>query len=316
MKIVILIGCMLHLLNFNSTGQVKKDSIDDHYQILENRYQHLKDSFRVTHPFVPAVSSVILKYKQTELNFFTSLISANRYITDAGSLIDIAVKQIYLYNTYQITYGLSANRRFNIGLDLNTMAGRIDNDRNSSIFKIFNSSISGNNKYAFAITSIAPRIRWKPFKNNYKFTIQSSVSLPTSVSNEKQSVLGSNQIYFLSQFLYNYPLNNRLFMFSQVSLQYGFQRTKMSAIFYTPVSIYLSYYIPKKIILFTLLNYVPVFINQDKWAYSRYALQPGVGLQYQVSKQILINAYYARVIAGKNYPAIAGYNICMRVITL
>lgn len=315
MKPFILIALMLHFFTSNIVGQDKKDSAD-RYQLMENRYQRLKDSFRLSHPFIPAVSSVVIKHKQVELNYFASLASANSYRTDAGDLVDVDIKQIYLYNTLQITYGLSKNERFNVGLDINSVVGRIDQDRNSSIFKVFNPSITGNDKYAFAVTSFAPRIRWRPFKNNYKVTIQSSVSLPTAVSEEKQAILGTNQIYFLSQFLYNQPLSKRLFLFSQISLQYGFKRTNTPAVFYTPVSMYLSYYIPKKVILFALLNYVPIFTNQNKWTYSHYALQPGGGLQYQISRQVLINAYYVRVVAGKNYPELAGYNISVRCITL
>ena len=315
MKSFVLIALLLYFFTSNTACQDKNDSTD-RYQLMENRYQRLKDSFGVSHPFIPAVSSVMIKHRQVELNYFASLASANSYRTDAGDLMDINVNQSYLYNTLQITYGLSKNERFNAGIDINSVAGRIDQDRNSSIFKVFNPSVTGNDKYAFAVTSFAPRVRWRPLKKNYKFTIQSSVRLPTPINNEKQAILGSNQIYFLSQFLYNQPLSNRLFLFSQISLQYGFKRTNTAAVVFSPVSMYLSYYIPKKVILFALLNYVPIFINQNKWTISRYALQPGGGLQYQLSRQVLINAYYVRVVAGKNYPELAGYNISVRFITL
>ena len=296
-------------------AQEKKDTID-RYQSMETRYQKLKDSFRISNPFIPAVSSVMIKHRQIELNYFASLASANRYRDIGGNLQDINARQTYLYNTLQITYGISKDVRFNIGLDVNAAMGRIDEDPNSSVFKVFDESVTGNSRHAGAITSFAPRIRWMPFKNNYRFTIQSSVILPMPVNDAKQQVLGHSQIYFLSQFLYNLPLSERLYLFSQLSLQYGFKRANVPAVFYSPLSVYLSYYIPKKLILFGLMNYVPIFTKESKWTYSRYTVQAGGGIQYQVSKQILLNAYYATDLKGKNYPNMGSYTISFRFITL
>ena len=252
--------------------------------------------------------------QNTWTNFFNSLISANRYRVENGDLYDLDTRNTYFYNTLQLTYGLSGNSRFNAGFDINTIMGRIDEDRGSSLFKVFGSQGGGGSRYAKAITSIAPRIRFRPFKRNYRFTIQSSILFPTGISNEKESILGKNQIFFLSQFLYNWPLNQRLFLFSQLSIEYGFERTDAPPLFISPLSIYLSYLIPKKTILFILTNYVPVFTKADSWKYNQYTFQVGGGVQYQFSKRILINAYYTNDIAGKTYYDFAGYNLSARFL--
>lgn len=315
MKSFLLILLLLTLFIDVVPAQEKKDTAD-RYTSMETRYQKLKDSFRLSHPFIPAVSSVMIKPRQMEFNYFATLASANRYRDISGNLQDYNARLTYLYNTLQFTYGISKDARFNIGLDVNAAIGRIDEDANSSVFKVFDASAAGNSRQAAAITSVVPRIRWMPFKNNYRFTIQSSVILPMPVSDAKQEVLGRSQIYFQSQFLYNQPLSERLFLFSQLSLQYGFKRTNVPAVFYSPLSVYLSYYIPKKLILFGLMNYVPIFTKESKWTYDRYTVQAGGGIQYQLSKQILLNAYYATDLNGKNYPDLDSYTISVRFITL
>lgn len=315
MKPFLLLILLLSLVISSVPAQEKNDTVD-HYESMETKYQKLKDSFRLSHPFIPAVSSVMIRHEQIELNYFFSLASTTRYRDIGGNLQDYNARLTYLYNTLQFTYGISKHARFNIGLDVNAAMGRIDDDANSSVFKVFDASTTGNSKHAAAVTSVAPRIRWMPFKDSYRFTIQSSVLLPMPVSDEKQQVLGRSQIYFQSLFLYNLPLSERLFLFSQLGLQYGFKRTDVPAVFYSPLSVYLSYYVPKKLILFGLMNYVPIFTKANKWTYDRYTVQAGGGIQYQISRQILLNAYYANDLKGKNYPDLDIYTISVRFITL
>ena len=314
MKSYFLIILLMALFTTVIHAQEKGDTLTG-APSMEEKYQRLKDSARLTQPFIPSVSSVMIRHRQTELNYFVSLASANRYRDISGDLQDYNSRLTYLYNTLQITYGISKEARFNIGLDVRATVGRIDENANSSVFKVFDAKVDGNSRHASAITSVAPRIRWRPFKDNYRFTVQSSLILPVHVSAVKKQVLGNSQIYFLSQFLYDQPLSKRLFLFSQLGLQYGFQRKDVPEFVNTPLSVYLSYYVPKKLILFGLMNYVPFFTREDKWRYNRYTIQTGGGIQYQLSKQILLNVYYATDLKGKNYPDMNSYTLSARFIT-
>ena len=293
-------------------GQDKE--ADDHYKQLEEKYRRLRDSLSLLHPFIPAISSVMISKGQYEFNLFSSLATATRYWDADGNVGDLGARQTYFFSTLQVTYGVSRKSKFNVGLDVNSVIGRFDEDRNSSMFKVFNSSVEGQSRHASAITSIALRLRWRPLKRSYNFTIQTSVGLPISVSAEKQPVLGQSQFYFLVQLLYNQPLSRRLFLFTQYSIQYNFKRDNAPAILFSPVTTYLSFLIPRKIILFALLNYVPLFETERNWAY-RYTLQPGAGIQYQLSRSVLINGYYTNDIKGRNYPDFSAYNISLRFVT-
>lgn len=315
MRSVIIIIFVLNLNNLSSFGQGEKMDSIDHYSQLEERYQRLKDSLSISRVIVPAVSSVLLNNKQIEVNLFNSILSANKYRNDFGNLSDLNVRNTYFNSSLQFTYGLSKKARWNIGLDVFSSFGRIDNDINSSILKVFSSNVEGNSKYAKALTSISPRIRWKPFRRNYHYTIQGSVMLPIPMSTEKKDILGQNRTYILTQFLYNQPLTERLFLFAQLALQYGFKKGDMSSIFYPPLTGYLCYLLPEKTILFSLFNYIPIYSKKENWISDGFTLQIGAGLQYTISKNILIIGYYSKDIKGRNYQDFGSCNIGIRFIT-
>lgn len=315
MKFLIFTILLLHLVTGFSLAQEMETDTSDHYNQLERRYKKFKDSLSLSYHFSPVVSSIVLNNKQIEVNFFNSVLSAGRYRDEHGKLSNSTLRSSYIFSSIQITYGLSKRARWNIGLDINAKAGRRDNDLSSSIFKIFDSGVDGNSEYAKAITSISPRIRWRPFRKNHHLTLQSSVIFPVSINKEQQVILGANQTYFSAQLLYNQPLSDRFFLFPQIALQYGFKNANSTSIFYSPVTCSLGYLIPRKIIIFSLINYVPIFREQENWAFEQYTFKLGAGLQYNISKNIFINAYYAKDIIGKNYNYFDNYTIGLSFIS-
>lgn len=311
MRRCLLVFCVVLLFASKAQGQDKE--ADDRYKRLEEKYARLRDSLTLLHPLIPAVSSVMIKESQVEVNLFNSILTANRYKDVDGQAQDLNFRETYFYSTLQVTYGLSPKSRVNVGLDLNTITGRIDPDKNSSMFKVFSGSGDGS-LHATAVSSMAARVRWRPIRRNYNFTVQASFGIPFHISTAKQPILGQSQYYFLTQALYNLPLNKRLFLFAQYSAQYNFKRENAYASFYSPLTAYLGWFIPKRVILFALLNYVPIFSVQDNWSY-RYTLEPGGGIQCQLSRAFLVNAYYTRDVSGKNYPDFSGYYLSLRYVT-
>lgn len=280
---------------------------------FENQYKKLKDSAQYT--FTPAVSSVLLAHKQIEFNIFSALTTANQYRDTDGALMPINARQSYLYTVLQATYGTSKNGRLNVGIDLNTIIGRLDQDANSSLFKVFDPSVTGNSRYATAVSAITPRLRWRPLKNNYHFTIQTGFGISIFTPSGKQrNVIGPNPNYILGQALYNFPVTSRLFLFSQAGFQYSFSKDDAPETVYTPIAVFISYFIPKKTIPFVSLNYVSGFANDNRWAYKSYTLQVGAGVQYQFSRKWLVNNYYSTTIDGKNSVESNSYNLSIRFL--
>ena len=303
---------MLHLIAGHIYAQEKNGDKDNGQKKFADELKHIRDSLALVSPLVPAVSSIILHKDQVEIILFNSLLTANQYFDDHGNRNNGAQRASYFYSTVQAMYGVSKTDRFNVGLDLNTSFGRIDQNRNSSPFAVFGHKTTGNNYEAKAVTSFGPRFRWRPFKKTYRFTVQGGVDFPTGISTSSEGVLGLNRIYANAQLLYNQPISKRLFFFSQLTVEYGFKREYYPPVAYTPVSGFLSYYIPEKIILFALINYEPVFTKGESWSKTASTAQLGAGLQYQVSHRVLVNGYYAKNAFGTNYQFFSNYNIGMR----
>src|ERR1700754_3874760 len=103
---------LFHLIVNCTQGQNKET--DDHYKQLEERYRQLRDSLSLLHPFIPAISSVMISKDQLEVNLFNSLITANRYRDNDGNNEDIGYRQTYFYSTMQLTYGVSPKSKINV----------------------------------------------------------------------------------------------------------------------------------------------------------------------------------------------------------
>ena len=307
---------MLLALSLSFQYTFSQDSIPfpvTHVNKAEQRYKFLKDSlskFRL----VPAVSMILIKKTEVEINLFNSILSATEYRDDLGTLKKLNARTTYMYNIMQVSYGVSQKLRVNIGFDVNLISGRIDHDPTTSIFKVFNSHTKLPSKYASAISSVAPRVRWQPFKRNMNFVIQSSFIIPAVSNDEKKDVLGQNQVSFSAQFLYSQSLSKHFFLFGQLSLQYGFSTSRIYSATYTPLAIYLSYVPTKRMVLFALVNYIPVFQKNTNWRYQSYALAAGGGLQYSISRSFLINSFYTNIFEGKNYGNYTGFNLGARLL--
>lgn len=299
----------------SATGQDKNTGRQNNYDQLVQRYENMRDSLLKLNLLLPGVSSVMMNKNQLEINLYNTILSANKARNNNGEIFDLNTRSTYLRNTLQLAYGISNNLKWNAGLEVNLTTARIDNDTQSSMFKVFNSTVAGNSRFARGITSIAPGIRWKPFQKNYNFTIQGSLLIPIINNIQKESLLGTKQFYFQSQFLYNFQADEHIFLISQLGFQYGFQYDDVSTKLFPNLGSHVAYYIPSKTIVFALINYSPFFMNEDSWKFTSDALQIGGGVLFQICKNMTINGYYTNFIRGKNYLHFNSYSIGLRFVT-
>jgi hypothetical protein len=299
---------------FFVSGQDIKTEDSDSYGQLVKRYNEMRDSLSKVNPLLPAVSSVMMNKNQIEVGLFNTILSATTARNSNGELYDLNARSTYLYNTLQLIYGISENARWNLGLDLNLTSVRLD-ESNSSVFKVFSSKTHGNSQFARAISSIGPKVRWKPIQDNYRLTLQSGLLFPVVNNADNKYLLGENQVFFQTQLLHNIHLDDRIFIFSQLGFQYGIKDENVSSKFYPALTGYCIYFIPRKTVFFALINYSPFFMNETNWEHFANALQIGGGVQYQISKNILINGYYTHYIWGTSFPVFSSYTIGLRIVT-
>lgn len=307
-----LISLILCLAFVYGHGQTNKPATDEPSPKMEEKYQALKDSLSQFPQLIPAVSSIIIGHKQIEINFFNSLITANKYRTKGGIAENSTFRQTYFYNGLQITYGLPKDN-LNIGLDVNTTSAMIDYNRENSYFKIFLPYQEPNRSSGLTVTSIGPRVRWRPFTNNYRFIIQGNVLFPTYGNSSSKNLLGQEQTYISTQIFYSQPLYKKLFLFSQTGVQYGFKNNLGPSVLLIPITGYLCYLVFPKTVLFGLASHNQLLSRNIQYKVSN-TTQAGLGLQYQFSNRYFFNVYYASEIAGKNYNIFDNYSLSIRVL--
>lgn len=267
----------------------------------------LYDSLLVGDRITPAVSSVLMPKTYTEIILVNSLLTTNLIYNSNGESINLNSRFTYLINTLQVTHGLSASGRFNIGLDLSYRTGRADADRESSPLKVLGNNSEGLVEYQRSLTSIGFRARYVPTRNR-NFVIQNTFYVPIGSSSDI-SFLGDNRYSFNTQFLYTQLLGRKVFLFGQADILIRFKDDQNDTDYTMPINAYCTYLVNRHFFPFIQLGMV------NSWSdVTRQSFSFGGGLQYQLNTMFNINAFYSDVFAGKSSNHWNSYNLGIRVV--
>jgi len=274
----------------------------------QSRRKAVYDSLLVGDRITPAVSSVMMPKSYTEIILSNSLLTTNSLYSAGREPIDLSSRFTYLINTLQITHGVSASGRFNLGLDASYRTGRSDDDPRSSPGKLFGNSSEGLIQYERAFTSIGLRARYVPTRNK-NFVIQNTLVVPLSTSGTESRFLGDNRYAFNTQFLYTQLLGRKIFLFGQADFLIRFKDDQNDTDYTVPLNIYCTYLINRHLFPFVQLGML------NSWGEtSRQSFSYGVGVQYQFNTLFNINLYYNDVYAGKSSNQWNALNLGIRVV--
>lgn len=268
------------------------------------------DSLLVGDRITPAVSSVMMPKSYTEVILSNSLLTTNSYYKDDRNRMDIDERYSYLINTLQVTHGVSASGRLNVGLDLSYRTGRADADPNSSPLAVFGNSSEGLIQYERAFTSFGIRARYVPTRNR-NFVIQHVFSIPISTG-EAGDFLGDNRYALNTQFLYTQLLGRKMFLFGQADVYVRFEDDQSDTDFTNPIYLFLTYLANDHFFPFLQLGMTNAW--DTDFDLLRQSFTYGVGLQYQFNSMFNINAFYNDVFAGKTTYRFNAYNLGIRAV--
>jgi len=268
------------------------------------------DSLLVGDLITPAVSSVMMPKGYTEILLNNSLLTSNSQFTSDRTSIDLNQRYTYLINTLQVTHGIAASGRLNVGLDLSYRTGRADADPESSPLKVFGNDSEGLIQYERAFTSVGIRARYVPTKNR-NFVIQHVFSIPIS-SGDAGEFLGDNRYALNTQFLYTQLLGRKVFIFGQADVFVRFKEGQQDIDYTVPANVFLTYLLNSHIFPFVQLGMASTWNNDVELL--RQSFSYGVGLQYQFNTMFNINAFYNDIFAGKNTNPWNSFNLGIRVV--
>lgn len=262
--------------------------------------------------------SVLLKKGQNEFQIFNNLYTQTAFRNDNGEKVDLNLRATY--NTLFLTYyrGVSKNSRWNLGADI-ILKSVFEDPSNGKALNVF--GFEQSEMARTRITAIGPKVKFVPFKNIQKFSIQSALWIPIGDSLEFKSNrpwLDWERFTWWNQFFYDHMITQDFQLFFSGELLARFQKlweVDKSANNYEPVQInlplgvFLSYFPTSKSSIYTQFQYAPTLTS-----WPNYFIQTGGGAKYQITKTLQIEASYTNFVASINNGAGATYNFGLRLI--
>ncbi|MCE7863042.1 MAG: hypothetical protein DYG99_05805 [Bacteroidetes bacterium CHB5] len=261
----------------------------------------------------PSASAILAKYKEVEVFSFNSLSHNSQQYDKQGNAVVFSGKQILFNSILQVNYGLSRNRRVNIGIDLNYRAYRYSADAGESSLSVFDPSATQTMTYA------GVRLRVQPFKRYKTFNYQTNLWLPVA-SPDAQLALNTHKLNWGHTFFFYKYLNNRIGLFTQANITIAITGSNSSledkTELYLPLNLSLSYVVNPKNIFFTsgIYSWITTDISKTFEGGDSDFTQVVVGYQRVVTKKFFLMLNYNTTLTSRNYGKWSGLNLGLRLL--
>ncbi len=263
----------------------------------------------------PTTSAILVKQHELELYSFNSLLNNTKFNNKQRNSTNFDGKQILFNSTFQINYGVSRNKRINMGIDLNYRAYRYDANEGSPATSIFKNDAQNTGAFTYA----GLRVRLQPFKRMYNFTYQSNIWLPVA-SAENQTSLNASKVNWGNTFFYYKYFQNKIGLFTQANFTIALPGANSEAHakteMYIPLNATLSYVANRKNILFGSLSYSWITTDISKTfegGDSDFA-QFSIGYQRVLTRNFFVMLNYTGTLMSRNYGTWNGLNIGIRYL--
>ncbi|CAA0147046.1 transporter [Tenacibaculum maritimum] len=214
----------------------------------------------------------------------------------------------FFTSSLEVFTGVSESSRFNVGLlaeyRSNTVGGR-------GAFSVF--SLEGAPTERKGLGSIAPAIKFQPFKKLSNFSVQSALHIPlVNKETENNVFLDQTTWIFQNRFFYDYTFEgNKWQLFTELNTEYGFGEDTSFAnnTFLLVPSVFMSYFPNENITVLGFAQHAERFgdFTQDYTAL-------GMGAKYQLTKELNIEALYSNFVRGNNNGLGESFNIGLRYL--
>ena len=262
--------------------------------------------------------SKLLKKGQWDIKWFNNLYTETKSTFTSGE----KPRETYFTSSIDVFTGISENNSFNIGLLVEIRSNVIDGRAALDVLKF-----DGERKTARSgITSIAPAIKFNPFKNVSNVTIQTAFHIPL-VDNEKEESVFLDQKGFIFQnrFFYDYTFPSGDWqLFTELNTEFNFGKednevsgTTLEGSFANnslnlSPGIFLSYFPSSNFTILGLTQFLQrIDLGND---FSQNYLTLGGGVKYQLSRTLNIEALYTNFVTGTDTGLGQTFNIGLRAL--
>ena len=267
--------------------------------------------------------SILLKKGQWDIKWFNNLYTETRATFD-GNEGDIP-RNTFFTSTVDIFTGISESNRVNIGLLLEFRSNVIGGRDALDVF-----SFDGERGTARSgFTSLAPAIKFNPFKNIGNFTIQTAFHIPLVDEESNDAVFDFNNDGFADAVFLDqngFILQNRFFydysfaggdwqLFTELNTEYNFAKENSFAdnsLRLIPGA-FLSYFPSSK---FTVLGFIQhlQLISFETNGFEQDATILGAGTKYQLTDELNVEFLYSNFVRGNDTGLGQTFNIGLRAL--
>ncbi len=282
--------------------------------------------------------SKLLAKGQWDIKSFLSVYTQTEQ-TDGGSNREDVLRSTFLTSTNEIYTGIGSNSRINIGLIFQIRSNQEGGDDfydALGVFRFKNDELDTRSGF----TTIAPSIRFQPFKNIGNFSITSSFFIPifkdtptftgridNSGQPERTPFLDQRSFAWENKFFYDKTFGgDKWQLFTEVDTKFNFgedsdeadddenssERFANESLF-LPLSAFLSYFPSSKSTVF--VNLQQSFLIDLGNNFDQNSTAYGFGAKYQLTSALNIEASFSDIFRGENFQGLGEtYSIGLRLI--
>jgi len=253
--------------------------------------------------------SKLLSSGQWDIKWFNNLYTQTKSTFQKGKL----PRETYFTSTIDVFTGISEQNRFNIGLLVEIRSNVIGGRDALDVFKFDgdpNTARSG-------ITSIAPAIKFNPFKKVRNFTIQSAFHIPL-VDNETENGVYLDQKGYIWQnrFFYDHSFDGDTWqLFAELNTEFNFGKGTDSfannSLGLTP-GVFISYFPSQSFTILALGQHSQRIDLGNNFAQNYTAI--GGGAKFQINRVLNIEALYTNFVRGNNTGLGETFNLGLRAL--
>lgn len=240
-------------------------------------------------------------------------------------------RETFFTSSLQVLYGITKNKRVNVGFELNFKSSARSNDtRVGTTFNAFD--FKNNDSTRVGLANAGLKIKVSPFKGVNDFTIQSTFYVPTITNPEgytNPDGSGNGNLYWSdwnrytswTQFFYVKSFN-KFQVFTEVDLLYRIRTNRQQITHLDLPSTLIFSYFPTSILTIYAIGQHTTRYTQNihpneatDWVIPMNFTTAGLGLKVQPKSNITIEFLYTKFVRGINTGLGSTFNIGVKFLT-
>ncbi|MCJ8291781.1 MAG: DUF547 domain-containing protein [Crocinitomicaceae bacterium] len=271
----------------------------------------------------------LLRKGRADITLFNTMYTENHQVWKGQAAS--GYRATFMTHLLQVTYGITKNKRINVGLDISfRSSGRSSDSTFSGVAPAFAYKNAPDSRVG--ITSVGVRVKVQPFKNVADFSIQSTFSIPTIEHPEGYYTADASQNLYWADWDRNIWWNQIFYtktfgdfqLFTEMDFLFRFKRNESQiGMLDLPASVFLSYFPTNRITLYAMTQHVHRFTNDidpdnpivTDWVIPMNYTASGVGFKYQVLPNLNLEFLYTNFWRGRNSGLGNTFNLGIKFLT-